>query len=55
MMQVSVFACAMPVAVNSLVASQGMGMDYRYAGETIAVTTVLSAATIPVWLRLLGI
>lgn len=55
MMQVSVFACAMPVAVNSLVASQGMGMDYRYAGEAIAVTTVLSAATIPVWLRLLGI
>ncbi|MGI6251888.1 MAG: AEC family transporter [Aminivibrio sp.] len=55
MMQVSVFACAMPVAVNTLVASQGMGMDYKYAGELIAVTTVLSAATIPLWIRLLGI
>ena len=55
MMQVSVFASAMPVAVNTMVASQGMGMDYRYAGETIAVTTVLSAVTIPLWIRLLGI
>jgi predicted permease len=55
MMQVVVFVCAMPVAVNSLVVAQGMGMDDRYAGEVIAVTTVLSAITLPFWIRLLSI
>ena len=55
MMQVCVFTCSMPVAVNTMVAAQGMGMDYKYAGEAIAVSTVLSVFTIPIWIRLLGI
>lgn len=50
-----VFICAMPVAVNSLVVAQGMAMDDRYAGEVIAVTTVLSGLTLPIWIKILGI
>jgi predicted permease len=45
----------MPVAVNSLVVAQGMGMDDKYAGEVIAVTTIFSAISLPFWIRLLGI
>ena len=55
MVQVVVFVCAMPVAVNSLVVAQGMGMDDQYASELIAVTTLFSAITLPVWIRVLGI
>ena len=55
MMQAVLMATAMPVAVNSLVVAQGMGMDDRYAGELIAVTTLLSMGTLPAWMRFLGI
>jgi predicted permease len=55
MLKVVVFVSAMPVAVNSLVVAQGMGMDDKYAGEVIAVTTIFSAISLPFWIRLLGI
>ncbi len=55
MLQVVVFASALPVAVNSLVVAQGMGMDSGYAGELIAVSTILSVFTLPLWMRFLGI
>ncbi len=55
MMQVVVFCSAMPVAVNSLVVAQGMGMDEHYAAELIAVSTMLSVFTLPLWIRFLGI
>ena len=54
MMQVVVLTSAMPVAVNSLALSQGMGLDEKYAGEMITSSTILSAVTLPLWIRLLG-
>ncbi len=55
MMQVVVFASAMPVAVNSLVVAQGMSMDEKYTGELIAVSTILSVFSLPILISLLGI
>lgn len=50
-----ILATAMPSAVNNFVLARGMGMDYRYAGEVIAASTVLSAVSIPIWLHILGL
>lgn len=55
MMQVVVMTSAMPVAINSLAVSQGMGLDEKYAGELITASTILSAITLPLWIRALGI
>ena len=54
MQQVVVLVAAMPVAVNTFVVAEGMGMDAPYAAELIAVSTILSVGTLPLWLRFLG-
>ncbi|MDR1943203.1 MAG: AEC family transporter [Synergistaceae bacterium] len=53
--QTSIIISAMPTAVNAFIVARGMGMDERYASETVAVTTILAPLAISVWVSLLGI
>jgi len=55
LMQAVVLVFAMPAAVNNFVLADSMGMDSKYAGEVIVASTLLSIASIPVWVNLLGI
>ncbi len=50
-----VLVSAMPVAVNTFVIAQNMGMDPDYAGDVVALSTALSIVTLPAWIWLLGI
>jgi predicted permease len=54
-LQVAVIIASMPTAVNTFILAAGMGLDELYACEIIAVTTVFSTVTIPIWIALLGI
>lgn len=55
MAQTVVLITAMPTAVNSFIIAAGMGMDGKRACQIVAMTTVLSAVTIPLWIYALGL
>lgn len=55
LLKVTVLISAMPTAVNVYVFSSEMGMDGEYGAELVAVTTILSAFSIPIWINVLGI
>jgi predicted permease len=51
----AVILAAMPTAINTFIIAGGMGLDEKYACEIVALSTVLSALSIPVWIAILGI
>lgn len=55
LMQVTVLISAMPTAVNVYVFAKEMGMDGEYGAELVIATTLCSALTVPIWIRVLGI
>lgn len=55
MLKVTALITAMPTAVNCFIIAGGMGMDEKYACETVALSTLFSAITIPAWVFVLGI
>jgi predicted permease len=54
-MDTVILLTAMPIAVNSFILAQGMGMDEEYAGRLIAMSTICSVVTIPFWIIVIGI
>ena len=54
-MDTVILLTAMPIAVNTFILAQGMGMDDGYAGRLIAMSTLCSVFTIPLWILTLGI
>jgi predicted permease len=55
MLQAGVLLAAMPVAVNTGIFAQATGMDGEYSAQGIAVTTLVSMLSLPLWIRILGI
>ncbi|MDR2178917.1 MAG: AEC family transporter [Synergistaceae bacterium] len=55
MVQVGVLLAAMPVAVNTSIVAQAMGMDSEYCSRGIAITTLCSILSLPLWIGLLGL
>jgi predicted permease len=55
MVQAGVLLAGMPIAVNTAILSQEMGMDGAYCAMGITVTTLLSLITLPVLIMLLGL
>lgn len=53
--QTAMIISAMPTAVNTFILAAGMGMDEGYACELVAITTVLSPISIPIWVALIGV
>jgi predicted permease len=51
----AIILAAMPSAVNTFIIAGGMGLDEKYACEIVALSTVLSALSIPAWITILGI
>lgn len=54
-MQTAMIISAMPTAVNTFIVAEGMGMDERYAGELVAMTTMLAPLSLPVWIAVIGL
>jgi predicted permease len=55
MFQASMIVTAMPIAVNTFILAGGMGMDEKYACESVASSTVLAPISIAAWFAILGI
>jgi predicted permease len=55
LMKTVVILSAMPAAINTFVIAQSMGMDSDFAGEIVALSTVFSIITLPIWIRILGV
>ncbi|MDR1874061.1 MAG: AEC family transporter [Synergistaceae bacterium] len=55
MIQAGVLLSAMPVAVNSAILAQEMGMDNEYCARGIAITTLCSMLSLPIWINILGL
>ncbi|MDR1579231.1 MAG: AEC family transporter [Synergistaceae bacterium] len=51
----AVILAAMPTAINTFIIAGGMGLDEKYTCELVALSTVLSAFSIPAWIAVLGI
>lgn len=55
MIQAGTLLAAMPVAVNTAIIAQEMGMDQEYCGNSIAVSTLVSLISLPLWINVLGL
>lgn len=55
MIQAGTLLAAMPVAVNAAIIAQEMGMDAEGCANGIAVTTLCSMLSLPLWITLLGL
>jgi predicted permease len=55
MVQAGVLLAAMPVGVNTAIIAQAMGMDSEYCSRGIAVSTLCSIVSLPLWIGLLGL
>jgi predicted permease len=55
LIQAGVLLAAMPVAVNTAIFAREAGMDSEYSAQSIAITTLLSMLSLPLWIKLLGI
>lgn len=55
MLQVAMVMSIMPNAINTFIVAVGMGLDKDYAVETVAVATVFSVLTLPLWMKFIGI
>jgi predicted permease len=55
MIQAGVLLAAMPIAVNTAIFAKEAGMDSEYSAQSIAVTTLVSMLSLPLWIKILGI
>ena len=55
LLQVTVLISAMPTAVNVFVFASEMGMDGEHGAELVVMSTLISAFTIPAWIKILEI
>jgi predicted permease len=55
MTQANVLLAAMPVAVNTVIFARETGMDSEYSAQSIAVTTLVSMLSLPLWIKILGV
>jgi predicted permease len=55
MTQANVLLAAMPVALNTAIFARETGMDGEYSAQGIAVTTLVSMLSLPIWIKILGI